>query len=154
MTGLFHFYTWYIPGIYHLSMVYIWCRLGIYHIHVHREPFTFHLCHTWYIPLICLVYVRFPSQDFVGSITVAPTLSDRIFRTMLCVLSEDMHWQKRRRLLHRDGTLRDSCESEVCYVILLDYEWNINKLLLEYSKIMSEVWEDMMKYSKIMSEIW
>jgi hypothetical protein len=31
------------------------------------------------IPLIYMVYIRF--QDFVGSITVAPTPSHRIFRT-------------------------------------------------------------------------
>ena len=32
-----------------------------------------------YIPLICMVYIRF--QDFVGSITVAPTQPRRIFWT-------------------------------------------------------------------------
>ncbi len=97
---LYLVYTWYIPFNYGIHQVFtgyisLCCHsLGIYLTYASNIAYsclhgTFHsssMSYTWYIPLKSSVFVHF--QDFVDSITVAPTQQHRTFFQIMIIQTQ------------------------------------------------------------------
>ena len=84
MYSIYLVYTGYMTLCCHISGIWqIYDRYIVY-LCLYRTSNSTNMPYTWYTPLISFVFVHF--QDFVDSITIAPTLQHRTFIQSMIVL--------------------------------------------------------------------